>query len=209
MTAKEAARADAQAKLREWLKPGDTVYTILRSVSRSGMSRTIGVVLLQPDNRGGTRPLVDLHPNWLVSQAVGLRMSAKDRDGVVVGGCGMDMGFHLVYSLSASLFRDGFGCIGEGCPSNDHSNGDRDYTPHGSADPGHVHLVGCYKPGSRQGTRAYTPVREDGLDRNLRDMKDVDFTRESARGLTLICPEPVIADHWHKDGGYALRQRWL
>lgn len=42
----------------------------------------------------------------------------------------MDMGFWAVYQLSYGLFKGGFGCIGEGCPSNDHSNGDRDYTPH-------------------------------------------------------------------------------
>lgn len=61
--------------------------------------------------------------------------------GLAVSGCGMDMGFHVVSTLSAILFPDGFGCIGrpEGdavmnangervwCPSNDHTNGDRDY----------------------------------------------------------------------------------
>ncbi len=52
------------------------------------------------------------------------------REAIRVGGAGMDMGFHIVYSLSSALFRDGFGCIGERCRSNDHTNGDRDYTPH-------------------------------------------------------------------------------
>lgn len=182
--ANEAARADAQAKLREWLKPGDTVYTILRHVSRSGMSRTIGVVLLQPDDRGANRPLVDLHPNWLVSQAVGLRMSAKDRDGVVVGGCGMDMGFHLVYETSHALFPDGFGCIGEGCPSNDHSNGDRDYMPHGSA-------RACYPE----------PLSADSLCHCI----DALHWHGECAGTEPACK----ASHWHRDGGYALRQRWL
>jgi len=35
----------------------------------------------------------------------------------------MDMGFHLVYSLSRALYPDGFACVGDYCPSNDHSNG--------------------------------------------------------------------------------------
>lgn len=35
--------------------------------------------------------------------------------------------------ISRVLYPQGFGCIGEGCPSNDHSNGDRDYTPHATA----------------------------------------------------------------------------
>ena len=42
--AAEAERAEAIAKLREWIKPGDTVYTVLDSVSRSGMSRHIRVL---------------------------------------------------------------------------------------------------------------------------------------------------------------------
>jgi hypothetical protein len=31
-----------------------------------------------------------------------------DRNGIRVGGCGMDMGFHLVYTLSRALFDDGY-----------------------------------------------------------------------------------------------------
>lgn len=31
-------QAEAFARLRDWLKPGDTVYTVLDSVSRSGMT---------------------------------------------------------------------------------------------------------------------------------------------------------------------------
>lgn len=135
-----AERDEARAKLRELVKPGDTVHTILRHVSRSGMQRSISVILA-----GGDGPY---DATWLVARA--LRMPIDPNHyGVKVGGCGMDMGFHLVYSLSYALWPEGHGCTGPGCPSNDHTNGDRDYTPH--------------------------PVRE----------------------------------HWHRDGGYALRQRWL
>jgi hypothetical protein len=77
------------------------------------------------------------------------------REGLRLQGCGMDMGFHAVYNLAASLWPKGFGCVGEKCPSNDHSNGDRDYTPH--------------KP---EGLKPQT-------------------------------------EHWHADGGYALRSRWI
>ena len=43
----------------------------------------------------------------------------------------MEMGFSLVYTLSSTLYPEGFKCIGYGrCPSNDHRNGDRDYSPH-------------------------------------------------------------------------------
>lgn len=123
MKAKERERQEAIAQLREWLKPGDTVYTILRHVSRSGMSREIGVVILKDG--------ADLHPNYSTAKAIDARQGKYD--GVVMGGCGMDMGFALVYNLSSALWPDGFGCIGEGCRSNDHSNGDRDFMPHESA----------------------------------------------------------------------------
>lgn len=106
--ATDKERAEAIEKLREWIKPGDTVYTILRSVSKSGMSREIGVVLMYQDERRG---IVDLHPNWLVSKATGYRTGK--RDGIVMGGCGMDMGFALVYDLSRTLFPEGFGIEGE------------------------------------------------------------------------------------------------
>lgn len=37
---------EARKRLKEVLKPGDTVYTILRHVSRSGMTRHISLVHL-------------------------------------------------------------------------------------------------------------------------------------------------------------------
>lgn len=105
--AKQDARSEAIAKLREWLSPGDTVYTILRHVSRSGMQREISVVV----NRNGEH----LHPDYSVAKTLGMRQGK--RDGVIVGGCGMDMGFHLVYNLGATLWPDGFGekCLTDGC----------------------------------------------------------------------------------------------
>lgn len=119
---------EALARLHELLKPGDTVHTILRHVARSGMSRRISAVKIGPD--GDTFQLDHL------IEAIGLARTGK-HEGLIIGGCGMDMGFHLVYELSSRLFPDGFGCIGKGadgsgiyCPSNDHSNGDRSYEPH-------------------------------------------------------------------------------
>ena len=139
MSETQAAKVEceeAKAKLREWIKPGDTVHTILRHVSRSGMQREIGIVLL----KDGT----DLHPNWLVAKAIGERVGK--RDGIVVGGCGSDMGFEIVYHLGRTLWPDGFGCIGKGCRSNDHSNGDRDYTPNAHGHERCQDVEGCKVP---------------------------------------------------------------
>lgn len=174
--AQKAERDEQIARLHEWVKPGDTVYTILEHVSRSGMSRHIRLLLLKPDSdmREGVR---DIHPNYAAATILGYRQAPRGKgDGLVVGGCGMDMGFHLVYNLSRALYRDGFGCIGEGCPSNDHSNGDRDYTPHACT-------MGAF------------PVQHNGMGTYAED-------RQDGHGAEGRC-------HWHRDGGYALRHRWL
>ena len=75
-------------------------------------------------------PRVDfIHPNHAVGVVLGLRQVERGRgDGLKVSGAGMDMGFWLVYTLSRALWPDGYACIGEGCPANDHSNGLREYT---------------------------------------------------------------------------------
>lgn len=139
--AKEAVRQEAIKRLRTWIQPGDTIHTQMKHVSRSGMQRVIQVIKIQcPDkykiDEGQTKPEI-LYLGYNVAEAIGMKYD-REREGVKVGGCGMDMGFHLVYELSHALFKDGFDCVGEGCPANDHSNGDRDYTPHRHSDPGYA-----------------------------------------------------------------------
>lgn len=107
--AQQSERAESIAQLRKWLQPGDTLYTILRHVSRSGMQREIGLVIM--GHRHGESGCSDIHPNYHAARATGSRMGK--RDGLIVGGCGMDMGFHIVYNLSYVLFPDGFGIEGE------------------------------------------------------------------------------------------------
>ena len=148
MTKKEAAeRAEAINSLKESfkLKPGQTIYCILRRVSRSGMQRHISLCIIDPENVGvsGRGGLSDI--SFFAGRALGMRVD-RNTGGIVVGGCGMDMGFHLVYNLARAMFPDGYGCIGEGCRSNDHSNGDRDYTPHDETgdEPAHWHRDGGY-----------------------------------------------------------------
>lgn len=110
----QAERQEAIDKLREMLKPGDTVYTILRHVSRSGMRREISIAA------GDVATASEL--TWLAAVATGDRIGKHA--GIIIDGCGMDMGFSLVYNLSSVLYpRDrGWQCAGEQCGSNDHSN---------------------------------------------------------------------------------------
>ena len=59
-------------------------------------------------------------------------------------GCGMDMGFELVYNLGYALWPNGYTCTGDSkefgkrCRSNEHSNGDRNYQPHHHTDGGYA-----------------------------------------------------------------------
>lgn len=92
MTRKNAERQEAIERLREMLKPGDTVYTILRHVSRSGMSRVIDCYTKDHQWIG-----------YRVALVTESKYDDKQR-GVRIGGCGMDMGFALVYDLSWVLF---------------------------------------------------------------------------------------------------------
>lgn len=167
-----ADRADACAELRKLLKPGDTVYTVLKHCSSSGMMRVIDLVI--PYTRTDTatvrataktlkigaegyhvardmprafsagkvaafdadtvtfeyeaaahapaaretvaRDVVSLYQKatrpairsiaWLASRATGYTLD-RDRGGLKMGGCGMDMGFQAVYSLGRAMWPNG------------------------------------------------------------------------------------------------------
>lgn len=140
----KAEKEAAVQRLRDHVEPGDTVHTILRHVSGSGMTRAISVVIISTDGPTAQHEPWDI--SYLVARADDSKIDQR-HGGIRVRGAGMDMGFDLVYRLSRYLFPDGFDCIGEGCPANDHSN-----SPY---------------------------------------------------------PERVAGSMHHRDGGYALRQRWL
>ena len=87
------------AMLGHWrVKPGDEVHIVLRNVSRSGMSRRMDFYLL----RKGSLVYVTPH----VAELTGHNLHS---DGTLkAGGCGMDMGFAVVYDLSRKLFPNGY-----------------------------------------------------------------------------------------------------
>jgi hypothetical protein len=74
-----------------------TVYTVLRSVSASGMTRHISLKVAHGSN------IFDI--TYLAAQALGDKVHDKHGHNTLkVNGCGMDMGFHIVYSLSSVLY---------------------------------------------------------------------------------------------------------
>lgn len=101
MTKKEAERQLAiKTLLEEYkLKPGDKLYYSVTHVSRSGMSRSIEILL---SHEWGIDNL-----SWVVAKAINHPFDNKN-GGVKIGGCGMDMGFAIIYSLGQVMFPEGF-----------------------------------------------------------------------------------------------------
>lgn len=105
MAVPKTEQETAIENLRKMLKPGDTIHTVLSSESRSGMSRVIRFLILKPNKKSPNGVQV-LEPTYEISTALDYRM-AKNHDGLVVGGCGMNMGFHVVYRLGQALWPNG------------------------------------------------------------------------------------------------------
>jgi len=118
-----AHRIELMNDLRAWMPKGSTVYTIVRSVARSGMSRVISPMVLEQHTKcelcGLSGPQhgqaahkysaeyysEPIFPEYKIAQLLG--WSLDKNHGIKVQGCGMDMGFHMVYTLASILYDDG------------------------------------------------------------------------------------------------------
>ena len=110
-------REEALTYLRKILKPGDTVQTVLRSVSKSGMYRRIDLYTIKDGQM--------VYLSGYAGRVLGINRH-PNKQGLGVSGCGMDMGFHLVYSLSHALFPKGFKTTKKTIHRNGTKNGERD-----------------------------------------------------------------------------------
>lgn len=91
----EQERLEAIKSLKRFVRKGATVYTSCDHVSQSGMTRHIAIFCVYK------REIIRL--TWYVSKLCGYTMA---KDGcLIVHGCGMDMGYDVVYSLSYALFK--------------------------------------------------------------------------------------------------------
>lgn len=116
----KADREKALESLRGVLKSGDTVLTILRHCSRSGMSRRIDLykIVQYParvpivdkktgketgkyKNKGLEAPRLQYLSGWA---AAAMGYASWPENGIRINGCGMDMGFALVDQLRAAVF---------------------------------------------------------------------------------------------------------
>lgn len=88
--------------LSDYLKDTKTVYTVLRGVSSSGLTQYVSLMVPGLDHEG--KP--DLYNiTWHASNVLGDKLHDKHGHRVIkLQGGGMDLGFHVVYSLSSVLY---------------------------------------------------------------------------------------------------------
>lgn len=93
-----ADRNERVAALRELFadesKEARTVYCVLRSKSKSGMSRTLTLFVIRNGEPYYITYDASIALGWALDKAGNLKVS----------GCGMDMGFHTVYELAGAIF---------------------------------------------------------------------------------------------------------
>jgi hypothetical protein len=112
-SAKIAAKNEAIATMKKWLDdaPKDhngkpIIYTALRSVAPSGMSRIIAVFIIGSYSDNTTR-IID------ASRVAALIMDTKEKRtpcgyGLGVSGCSMDMGYHVAHTIACAVCNDGY-----------------------------------------------------------------------------------------------------
>jgi hypothetical protein len=86
----------AKQKLTEYCPPGTVIYTKCNHVSASGMSRSISLYVVDRKDC----EILDI--SYWAAKVMDDRTDPKNH-GIKVGGCGMDMGFHVVMNLSYTL----------------------------------------------------------------------------------------------------------
>ena len=88
--------------LSDYLKDTKTVYTVLRGASSSGLTQYVSLMVPGLDHEG--KP--DLYNiTWHASNVLGDKLYDKHGHRVIkLQGGGMDLGFHVVYSLSSVLY---------------------------------------------------------------------------------------------------------
>lgn len=79
---------------------------IIRSVSRSGMSRNIKFFSVEKSNNKPVQFYTRNYFTFFIS--LGYRLADKHSDNFNIGGCGMDMIFHTNYTIIHKLHRLGF-----------------------------------------------------------------------------------------------------
>lgn len=94
---KKLQKNAALETLKEILKEGDTVYGIVKNVSKSGLSRVMRFYVIKEN--------APIRLTWLVGELLGARYSDKF-EGIVIRGCGLDVYADTVFRVSNKVFGD-------------------------------------------------------------------------------------------------------
>ena len=109
-----------RGELHTFLRPGDQIFLVKgERIDKKGRLHSLRILIGHCDN--GKISFDDI----TLLAAVLLDLPMKEAELPVEGS-----GLVLVERLAHRLFPAGFGCIGKGCPSMDHFNGDNDWTPY-------------------------------------------------------------------------------
>ncbi len=84
---------ESLTRLKQVLKRGDTVYTVLRHVSRSGMQRHIDVYVIR-DNK-------PIHLSYHIAEVLDYKITGSS---IEIRDYATDMGVYIIYNLSVALF---------------------------------------------------------------------------------------------------------
>jgi hypothetical protein len=94
----KARKEYCAAQILKFVSPGSKVYTVLRHVAKSGMSRTMSIFVV---DKGGEILSITTYVADLCDYTC-------TKDGYLrADGCGMDMGFSVVYNLGQALWPEG------------------------------------------------------------------------------------------------------
>ena len=96
---KQALKECCISELKILVKPSDIVSTALKQVSRSGMKREISFYIVDPRYNEITN--IDYYVSIITD-------TKRAKNGaLIVTGCGMDMGFSVVYNLGTIMWPNG------------------------------------------------------------------------------------------------------
>lgn len=90
---------DAQNAIKKLIKPQDRVYCTVLRVAPSGRSRRMKFFIVKDGEI--------LNITHIICNALSYKYSTDGS--MIISGCGMDMGFHVVYSLGSVLWPHGDG----------------------------------------------------------------------------------------------------
>jgi len=93
----KAHKAQTVADLKKILKPGKKIWANVDHVSASGMSHVISLYIVHNGEIVNISHRAAIITGWRESK----------NGGLIVSGCGMDMGFHTVYTLARCMFPNG------------------------------------------------------------------------------------------------------